>query len=89
MCGGDAVMIFLIRVETAGEHCFEDRRVSTLGRHVHHEMMLGAKLTAQIGMSLQHCVGSREVATSADCADYTNKIREIHAICGRSPRLPI
>src|SRR5262245_4935380 len=59
----DAIVVFDICVETARKHGFEDRSVSTLGRHLHHAMMLDAKIVAQRGVSLQHCVGTGTVAT--------------------------
>ena len=57
----DSIVIFHVRIETAGKHGFEDRRIASLGRHVHQEMMLLAQIATQVGVRPQEFVCAHPV----------------------------
>src|SRR2546430_15240710 len=48
-----SVAVLYVWIEAALQHCFESLRIAAFGRSVHHQVVLRAKLVAQIRMLLE------------------------------------
>ena len=73
----DSVMIFHIRVEPAGEHRFEDRRVSTLGRHAN-DHMISFYVRTPSGFDIEYGTGGLTV----DDATWVARHTTAHSVWG-------
>jgi hypothetical protein len=65
MQGRDPILVFCVRVKTAGEHCLEDFRFSKLGRCVRQEVMFDTQFVPQTRLRQQHFAGALAVSRSA------------------------
>jgi hypothetical protein len=59
-----SVAVLYVWIEATLQHCFESLRIAAFGRSVHHQVVLCAKLIAQIRMRLEQRACLRPIAES-------------------------